>query len=262
MSEELEMPRDAQGRGICSLYGMSDEEFGALDEHGKIKQYLIAWAGQQSAQIYGLKELTELNGLSAQLNQAEELDEHTGEIEQEFARSNEMGLILPRTAKSRNFMLDYIAWMQHLVVRDNIEDAERKIAVVAKRAISEHAGIEDNINHGLLFYALLGLKGVEDSLNMWRDLLDQLIPFGEARSKLASEGGAARAANDPKQKEKGFVFQCWQDWQKSKTAENPKGTYSSKAAFARDMLEKYEHLISQKKIEDWCREWEKAHPAG
>ena len=31
--------------------------------------------------------------------------------------------------------------------------------------------------------------------------------------------------------------------------------YKSKAAFARDMLEKCEHLTSTKKIEDWCREW-------
>lgn len=61
--------------------------------------------------------------------------------------------------------------------------------------------------------------------------------------------------SDPKQKEKVFVCECWQDWQK-----NP-DRYKSKAAFARDMLTKCEHLISQKKIEDWCREWENSVPS-
>lgn len=65
-----------------------------------------------------------------------------------------------------------------------------------------------------------------------------------------------KLANDPKQQEKSFIFDCWQSWQ-----EKP-DSYKSKAAFAKDMLTKCEHLASQKKIEDWCREWEKANPAG
>ena len=71
----------------------------------------------------------------------------------------------------------------------------------------------------------------------------------------ASKGGHARAANDPKHKDKEFVFKCWQAWQ------NKPENYKSKAAFARDMLEKLSNLVSQKIIEDWCRDWGKAHPA-
>lgn len=67
----------------------------------------------------------------------------------------------------------------------------------------------------------------------------------------AKNAAYTKAAKDPKQKEKSFVFECWQDWQK-----NP-DSYNGKAAFARDMLAKCEHLTSQKKIEDWCREWKK-----
>ncbi|WP_143053092.1 hypothetical protein [Nitrosovibrio tenuis] len=78
----------------------------------------------------------------------------------------------------------------------------------------------------------------------------------KARQEMAYQGAIARIKRDPKQKEKSFVFDCWQKWQQSPTI------YSSKAAFARDMLEKCEHLASQKKIEDWCREWEKPNPAG
>ena len=35
---------------------------------------------------------------------------------------------------------------------------------------------------------------------------------------------------------------------------------SSKAEFARDMLEKYaDFLVSTKVVEDWCRSWEKKY---
>ena len=71
-----------------------------------------------------------------------------------------------------------------------------------------------------------------------------------------------RLENDPKQLEKSYVFQCWHDWQKSKTPEIPKGNYKSKAAFAKDMLSKYENLESSAVIERWCREWEKSHSTG
>ena len=72
----------------------------------------------------------------------------------------------------------------------------------------------------------------------------------QARSKFAAESAMLRYKNDPKQKEKVFVRECWDAWQKK-----PK-SYTGKADFARSMLDKCEHLKSQKKIEDWCRDWE------
>ncbi|MBI3376593.1 MAG: hypothetical protein HY017_33165 [Betaproteobacteria bacterium] len=78
--------------------------------------------------------------------------------------------------------------------------------------------------------------------------------FFVARDKIKSEQGRknalARLKKDPRQQEKKLVFECWQEWRKKPD------NYESKAAFARDMREKVEHLKSQKKIEDWCREWE------
>ncbi|MFA7269473.1 MAG: hypothetical protein WC073_09030 [Sterolibacterium sp.] len=71
-----------------------------------------------------------------------------------------------------------------------------------------------------------------------------------ARRQFAYQGAIEKIKRDPKQKEKLFVRECWQDWQKKPDS------YKSKAAFAKDMLTKCEHLESQKKIEDWCREWE------
>lgn len=72
----------------------------------------------------------------------------------------------------------------------------------------------------------------------------------EARSRLAFEAATEKYRRDPKQREKAFVRECWEQWQKNPIS------YESKASFARDMLSKCEHLVSTKKIEDWCRQWE------
>jgi len=73
-------------------------------------------------------------------------------------------------------------------------------------------------------------------------------------SEEKSRGGKAKAANDPRQVEKAFVFECWKEWHG-----NP-ARYKSKVEFAQDMLDKCDHLKSEKKITDWCREWEKSEP--
>lgn len=75
------------------------------------------------------------------------------------------------------------------------------------------------------------------------------------RSFIAKHASIAKLKKDPKQKEKIFVFDCWKAWQ-----EKP-SSYKFKSDFAKDMLDKCEHLESQKKIEDWCRDWEKTHLA-
>ena len=75
-----------------------------------------------------------------------------------------------------------------------------------------------------------------------------------AATVLSSQGRKAverKLASDPRQREKAFIRECWQDWTDGNRH------YDSKAAFARDMLEKCEHLKSTKRIEDWCREWGK-----
>jgi len=78
--------------------------------------------------------------------------------------------------------------------------------------------------------------------------------WNKAKGLNPAKGGFARHKNDPKSKDKDFVCMCWRDWKK-----NPK-KYKSKAAFARDMLDKCLHLESTKTIENWCREWEKSEP--
>jgi len=73
----------------------------------------------------------------------------------------------------------------------------------------------------------------------------------ETLSKIAKIGGVAKNAIDPKQKDKYLVQECWDDWQKKPDR------YKGKAAFARDMREKFPNLESQPVIERWCREWER-----
>lgn len=75
------------------------------------------------------------------------------------------------------------------------------------------------------------------------------------KTAQASSGGRKRVEIDARQKDKQFVFQCWRTWQKNPTQ------YRSKTAFARDMLDKCEFLVSDKVITDWCREWEKMEPS-
>jgi hypothetical protein len=62
-----------------------------------------------------------------------------------------------------------------------------------------------------------------------------------------------RKETDPKHQDKLNVYACWKLWR------GKPSNYTSKAAFARDMREKYQNLISTKVIEDWCRKWERGN---
>jgi len=139
-----------------------------------------------------------------------------------------------------------------------------KIAALSKRSYADmfllHALIA--IDDALISIDLGSTDAVSTAIEAANALANAIaIQSGseklqEARQDMAYRGAIARIERDPKTKEKSFIFDCWQGWQKSPN------TYASKAAFARDMLTKCECLSSQKKIEDWCREWEKVHPAG
>lgn len=86
------------------------------------------------------------------------------------------------------------------------------------------------------------------------DIVDMAMT--QQRKTQASESGKARARQDPRSKEREFVFECWIDW----VHKHP-DRYKSKTQFAMDMLGKCEHLTSVDVITGWCREWGKSHPA-
>lgn len=75
--------------------------------------------------------------------------------------------------------------------------------------------------------------------------------MGAARKEIGKAGAAAKLAKDPKQAEKAAVRECWEAWR------DDRSRYKGVAAFARDMLQKFESLESQQVIERWCRTWAK-----
>ena len=103
----------------------------------------------------------------------------------------------------------------------------------------------------------------EHIADILRELLDVVVLQGDMekkdiRSIIAKKAALVRLAADPRQRAKDFVFNCWQVWR-----EEPE-RYKFKSDFAKDMLKQKqcESLTSQKVVEDWCREWEKAHLTG
>jgi len=79
----------------------------------------------------------------------------------------------------------------------------------------------------------------------------------KVRSESASQAALERYKNDPKQKAKAEVKVLWESWQD--LDENArKNRYKSQAAFAKDMLEKFEILENQNVIERWCTQWKGA----
>jgi len=123
---------------------------------------------------------------------------------------------------------------------------------LAKRMVelfsSEDVAMED-------FARLMAERGIS-AVSLWfcarllkgkkiDGLMDQLV---RERQRSAS---IARYSKDPKQRAKAEVKKLWEMWRLDLSR------YPSKAAFARDMLDKFDELKSSKKIEDWARAWEK-----
>lgn len=97
------------------------------------------------------------------------------------------------------------------------------------------------------------LRGQSDSFSMWDGALTMAREDphfqSELRSAQARKAALARLSLDPKQRDKAFVKECWEAWQ------NNREKYRTQAAFARDMLEKCDHVLDQRTIENWCRDW-------
>ncbi len=90
----------------------------------------------------------------------------------------------------------------------------------------------------------LGGKNGWDTIHYINELwgcMHRIDPSFKSLRATAKKGIATKLANDPKQRDKKFVHECWIKWQEKPLS------YPSQAEFARDMLEKCEHLKSQKK---------------
>lgn len=117
-----------------------------------------------------------------------------------------------------------------------------------------------NSNQWLDVSEALTAPSIRKSVDTLRNLRGNMFAFemagrlAELSRKRAEPAIEAKLAKDPRQAEKMLIKECWREWRKSPVR------YRGKAAFARDMISKCEHLESTKVIEDWCREWEKSEP--
>ncbi len=140
---------------------------------------------------------------------------------------------------------DFDEWRESL----EIKDTKEWIQEMSVRGLVELDMYVGDISSGNMLYALFGHTGLLTLMcHIYCFVGDKGFP---RRSIMARHAAFTKLANDPKQREKVFIRDCWKSWQ------HDLQKYPSQAAFARDMLSKCEHLTSQKKIEDWCREWKK-----
>lgn len=119
----------------------------------------------------------------------------------------------------------------HMMAVPEIDDTEESLKKYRVHHEKLDRLISENLNHEtILQFAVLCAE-----------------THAAARALMLAE---ARLAKDPKQADKKGVRECWELWQADKRR------YKSKAAFAKDMLDKFEQLESQRVIERWCKEWE------
>lgn len=195
------------------------------DELRKIKIAMLTW------------------GASLHLEIQREL-EATGQIIQNFA------------CKTKE---DIVTWSNNISSLEQINSKRKKYKnYLVRCAFATHQFASDDLRDKNYSEAIPRLREADYLLRVADSIQDEHASLTKAKAALAKMGGLARVASDPRQEEKAFILTCWQAWQKSPE------TYPSKAEFSRDMITKCEHLKSQKKIEDWCREWEKklTLPAG
>lgn len=186
-----------------------------------------------------------------------------GEIDQELKAMGQNPEKFPIKFKIKggididSFSKDLGTWNNKLSSLENdLSEFERHKRHLLRFAFQLNKYAEASWNAEIFSQTIYYLDEAVFILNLAYKLRDNQASLDQAKSELAKFAVQSKLAADPKQIEKKFVYQCWQDWQKKPDS------YNGKAAFARDMLAKYESLKSQPVIEGWCRDWEKANPAG
>jgi hypothetical protein len=113
----------------------------------------------------------------------------------------------------------------------------------------DHALIQNDLKFG---GAIRSALAAAEMLDRARSLMPHENSLRLARKQLATNAAAAKLNNDPRQADKRFVRECWDEWQREPER------YESQAAFARDMMAKCAHLTSVAVVERWCRAWKQA----
>lgn len=143
-------------------------------------------------------------------------------------------------------------WFEFLTDREVIDAVTSKLKISRIGFLTACIELLRPPNWETVFWMRAFLESANTEAVQWQMMGAKAVEAAKAaRREVASNAALAKLAADPKQKAKRQVHECWLAWQES-TAR-----YSSKAAFALDMLGKYEALQSQTVIERWCRLWER-----
>lgn len=153
--------------------------------------------------------------------------------------------------------------------KDEREKWERDVEQLAAELLSQHTAEEvaviaaqhilyrkESDAHKAALKDLNSVLCIQSAMKFsFKQVVETAIEYRkEYNSRRASRSAKKSHEKRPQTADKAFVFECWKEWRADPAR------YGGKAAFARDMLDKCGTLKSQKKIEDWCREWEKLEP--
>ncbi len=151
--------------------------------------------------------------------------------------------------------IDYLnarKWFEFLTDMDVIRNVERRTGITILQFLSMCIDKLCPPNWETLFWMRAAFEvGIGEEQLLVQLALRKEVAGRQARTEMATKGARAKLAMDPKQRDKASVRECFDEWRKQPSR------YKSKAAFARDMREKFPSLESQPVIEGWCRAWER-----
>ncbi len=171
--------------------------------------------------------------------------------------------VVYRTLKESWNMDEVWPWLKRSFTNRDDQEALRQVGILTKKTMGLEIELAEKMTELFLSedatlgdYARLIAENGISAASLWfcagmlqgkknDTLIEQLL---RDRQRSAS---FARYSKDPKQRAKAEVKKLWEMWRCDPSR------YPSKAAFARDMLDKFDELKSSKKIEDWVRAWEK-----
>ena len=185
-------------------------------------------------------------------------------IEKDVHRLNEIGKLETIIRRGRGFFGDDVLFLERESLlmdkaiglnnrEGELNECDNKLVALWQSATQQERVVSFIVH--LHISVVCGLYHSDQDLILMFKHACILIGFtnspdpNEVQRQNSYNGAMERHRLDPKKKEIEFVKECWGQWQLKPEK------YRTKAAFARDMLNKCEHLISQKTIEDWCREW-------
>lgn len=168
-----------------------------------------------------------------------------------------------RTLRESWNVEEVFPWLRKKIANPDDAEASKQIGVLAGKTIGVEIELAEKLAELISsddatmgdYARLISERGIS-AVSLWfcagllkgtrvEVLMEQLI---RERQRSASR---ARYSKDPKQLAKSEVRKMWEMWHRDPSR------YPSKAAFARDMIDKFDELKSTKKIEDWVRAWER-----